>query len=56
VGSTSAAQTFTLTNTGTGTLTGLFQNQVLNGLTNYSIMNNTCGTTIGASGGCTRFK
>jgi len=53
VGSTSAAQTFTLTNTGTGTLTGLFQNQVLNDLTNYSIINNTCGTTIGASGGCT---
>jgi len=53
VGSTSATTTFTLQNTGTQTLTGLFQNQVLSDLTNYSIVANGCGSSLTASASCT---
>jgi hypothetical protein len=53
IGSVSPSQVVTLTNTGATTLTGLFQNQVLNDLANYQIVTNACSTTLNALASCT---
>ena len=49
-GSQSAPQTVTLTNVGTGTLTGV---TIAPDSNNFTVSNNTCGTTVAAGANCT---